>query len=104
MEYKIVIPPDMGGTRPCIECPPCQVASSAPHVRWYNYLLALQGQSARSQTGTLIEYAHARYLESMANCVDTIAAEFLLKNDSLEKRTLNGENAPAHSNEVYSGV
>ena len=25
MEYKIVIPPDMGGTRPCIECPPCQV-------------------------------------------------------------------------------
>ena len=25
MEYKIVIPPDMGGTQQCIECPPCQV-------------------------------------------------------------------------------
>ena len=37
--------------------------------------------------------AHARYLESMvmANCVETLAAEILLKNDSLEKRTLNGE-------------
>ena len=25
MEYKIVIPPDMGGTRCMVECPPCQV-------------------------------------------------------------------------------
>ena len=43
--------------------------------------IALQDQSARSHAGTLIEYAHARYLESMANCVDidTIAAEFPVK-------------------------
>ena len=33
--------------------------------------LTWQGQSAREKPYSLIKYAHAHYLESMANCVDT---------------------------------